>query len=65
MSIGLAIGALTFTGSVIAFLKLDGRMSGAPILLPNRHWINAGLGALLVVLIIVFVITGQPGRSSG
>ncbi|HET7714861.1 MAG TPA: NAD(P)(+) transhydrogenase (Re/Si-specific) subunit beta [Bauldia sp.] len=60
MSIGLAIGALTFTGSVIAFLKLDGRMSGAPILLPNRHWINAGLGALLIVLIIVFVITGHP-----
>ena len=60
MSLGLAIGALTFTGSVIAFLKLDGRMSGAPILLPNRHWINAGLGALLVILIIVFVITGHP-----
>ncbi len=60
MSIGLAIGAITFTGSIIAFLKLDGRMSGAPILLPNRHWINAGLAALLVVLIIVFVITGHP-----
>jgi NAD(P) transhydrogenase subunit beta len=60
MSLGLAIGALTFTGSVIAFLKLDGRMSGAPILLPNRHLINAGLGAALLVLIILFVITGHP-----
>ena len=57
MSIGLAIGALTFTGSVIAFLKLDGRMSGAPILLPSRHFVNAGVAALLVVLVVVFVLT--------
>src|SRR5439155_22457933 len=57
MSIGAAIGALTFTGSVIAFLKLDGRMSGKPILLPNRHYVNAGLGILLVILIGVFVGT--------
>jgi NAD(P) transhydrogenase subunit beta len=57
MSIGVAIGALTFTGSVIAFLKLDGRMSGKPILLPSRHLINIGLGVLLVVLIVVFFIS--------
>jgi len=57
MSIGVAIGALTFTGSVIAFLKLDGRMSGAPILLPSRHLVNAGLGVLLIVLIAIFVGT--------
>ena len=57
MSIGLAIGALTFTGSIIAFLKLDGRMSGAPILLPSRHVINAGLGLLLVVLVVIFSLT--------
>ena len=57
MSIGLAIGAITFTGSVIAFLKLDGRMSGAPILLPQRHAINIALAALLVVLIVLFVIS--------
>ncbi|ESR23120.1 NAD(P)(+) transhydrogenase (Re/Si-specific) subunit beta [Lutibaculum baratangense] len=55
MSIGVAIGALTFTGSIIAFLKLDGRMSGAPILLPSRHVINLGLAGLLLVLVIVFV----------
>ena len=55
MSIGAAIGALTFTGSVIAFLKLDGRMSGSPIMLPARHLINIGLGVLLVVLVILFM----------
>ena len=37
MSLGVAIGAITFTGSIIAFLKLDGRMSGKPIMLPGRH----------------------------
>ncbi|MEA2842303.1 MAG: H+-translocating transhydrogenase subunit beta [Methylobacteriaceae bacterium] len=57
MSIGAAIGAVTFTGSVIAFLKLDARMSGAPILLPQRHALNIGLGVLLLVLIFLFVRT--------
>jgi len=57
MSIGAAIGALTFTGSVIAFLKLDGRMSGKPILLPQRHAINIGLAVALVLLIAVFVLS--------
>jgi len=52
MALGAAIGAITFTGSIIAFLKLDGRMSGKPILLPYRHWINIGL----LVAIIVFMI---------
>jgi len=40
LSLGLAIGAVTFTGSVIAFAKLNGNMSGAPILLPARHLLN-------------------------
>ncbi|PLP55974.1 NAD synthetase [Mesorhizobium loti] len=57
MSLGVAIGAITFTGSVIAFLKLDGRMSGKPIMLPARHLINIVLGAALVVLIILLVTT--------
>ncbi|MEF2073159.1 NAD(P)(+) transhydrogenase (Re/Si-specific) subunit beta [Consotaella aegiceratis] len=52
MSIGVAIGAITFTGSVIAFLKLDGRMSGKPIILPSRHLINGGLGVLLILMVI-------------
>jgi NAD(P) transhydrogenase subunit beta len=55
MALGCAIGAVTFTGSIIAFLKLDGRMSGKPILLPNRHAINIGLGLFLLLLLIVFV----------
>ncbi len=57
MSLGVAIGAITFTGSVIAFLKLDGRMSGKPIMLPARHAINAALGIGLVVLIVLLVTT--------
>jgi NAD(P) transhydrogenase subunit beta len=57
MSIGVAIGALTFTGSIIAFLKLSGRMSGAPILLPARHLINVALVGLLIFLIVWFVRT--------
>jgi len=54
-SIGAAIGAITFTGSVIAFLKLDGRMSGKPIMLPARHAINIGLAIAMVVLTFVMV----------
>src|ERR1700686_3742437 len=55
MSLGVAIGAITFTGSVIAFLKLSGRMSGASIILPARHAINIALAVLLVVLVVYFV----------
>ena len=54
MAIGVAVGALTFTGSVIAFAKLDGRMSGKPILLPARHFINAAVFILLIVLVVLF-----------
>jgi len=57
MSLGLAIGAVTFTGSIIAFLKLDGRMSGKPIMLPSRHLINIALGVALIVLIALFMTT--------
>jgi NAD(P) transhydrogenase subunit beta len=55
--LGAAIGAVTFTGSIIAFLKLDGRMSGKPILLPQRHLINIALGICLVLFMIGFVQT--------
>ncbi|HXX25231.1 MAG TPA: NAD(P)(+) transhydrogenase (Re/Si-specific) subunit beta [Pseudolabrys sp.] len=54
MSLGVAIGAITFTGSVIAFLKLSGRMSGKPITLPGRHIINLALAAALIFFIYGF-----------
>jgi len=58
LSLGVAIGAVTFTGSVIAFAKLNGNMSGAPILLPARHLINIGLALALVLLIGILIGTG-------
>jgi H+-translocating NAD(P) transhydrogenase subunit beta len=58
MALGAAIGAITFTGSVIAFAKLSGKMSGKPIMLPARHFINAGLGLLMIYLIYLFCISG-------
>ncbi|MCD2183049.1 NAD(P)(+) transhydrogenase (Re/Si-specific) subunit beta [Rhizobium sp. TRM96647] len=57
MALGVAIGAITFTGSIIAFLKLDGRMSGKPILLPYRHLINAALLALIVFFIFGLAVS--------
>jgi NAD(P) transhydrogenase subunit beta len=60
MSLGLAIGAITFSGSVIAFLKLDGRMSGAPITFAGQHKLNAALGGVLLLLVLLFVLTGSP-----
>jgi NAD(P) transhydrogenase subunit beta len=56
MSLGAAIGAITFTGSVIAFSKLSGRMSGKPILLPARHLINIALAIALIVCIVLFYL---------
>lgn len=54
MSIGTAIGAITFTGSIIAFAKLQGIMSGAPITFPGQHALNALLGLLLIALVVWF-----------
>ena len=59
MSLGVAIGAITFSGSVIAFAKLQGTMSGAPILLPQRHAINLVI-ALAIVAGIVYLVAGAP-----
>ncbi len=60
MALGVAIGAITFSGSVIAFLKLNGNMSGKPILLPGRHVINLGLLAGILGLIAWFVTDQSP-----
>ncbi len=59
MSIGVAIGAFTFTGSVIAFAKLNGNMSGKPIILPMRHALHLILGIILIALVAWFAMTGQ------
>ncbi len=56
MSIGLVIGAITFTGSIIAFLKLQAIMSGNPLIFKYQHLLNAFIGLLIVVLIYFFVI---------
>ncbi|WP_332772157.1 NAD(P)(+) transhydrogenase (Re/Si-specific) subunit beta [Phenylobacterium sp.] len=58
LSLGLAIGAVTFTGSVIAFAKLNGNMSGAPILLPARHLLNILIALAIVALVVVLVMSG-------
>ena len=58
LSLGLAIGAVTFTGSVIAFAKLNGNMSGAPILLPARHLLNLAIAGGIVALVVVLVMSG-------
>jgi NAD(P) transhydrogenase subunit beta len=59
MSLGVAIGAITFAGSIIAFAKLNGNMSGAPILLPARHLLNLLIGLVIVGLIVYFA-SDQP-----
>jgi NAD(P) transhydrogenase subunit beta len=60
MSIGVAIGAFTFTGSVIAFAKLNGNMSGKPILLPMRHVLHIAMAVVLLALVWAFTTSADP-----
>ncbi len=63
MGLGIAIGAITFSGSVIAFAKLSGKMSGSPILLPARHVINLGTLAAIIVLTAMFAMASGPAET--
>ena len=65
LGLGIAIGAITFSGSVIAFLKLSGRMSGSPILLPGRHIINLGTLLAILGLIAAYTLSGAGGAGEG
>jgi NAD(P) transhydrogenase subunit beta len=60
MGLGIAIGAITFSGSVIAFAKLNGNMSGAPIMLPGRHIINLGTLVAIIGLTAYFTQDQAP-----
>jgi NAD(P) transhydrogenase subunit beta len=65
LGLGIAIGAITFSGSIIAFLKLSGRMSGSPILLPGRHLLNLGVLAGILVLTGLFATDAAAGMGVG
>jgi NAD(P) transhydrogenase subunit beta len=60
MGLGVAVGAVTFTGSIIAFAKLQALMSGAPLVFPGQHVLNALLGVGIIILIIAVIFTQSP-----
>jgi len=60
MGLGVAVGAVTFTGSIIAFAKLQALMSGAPLVFPGQHVLNALLGIGIVILIVAVIFTQSP-----
>jgi NAD(P) transhydrogenase subunit beta len=65
LGLGIAIGAITFSGSIIAFLKLSGRMGGSPIMLPGRHVINLGTLVAIIALIGIYTVSPEGGAGEG
>src|SRR5210317_2124435 len=61
MGLGVSIGAITFTGSIIAFMKLQGLMSGSPIIFPGQHILNALIG-ILIISLIIYLVTNQSSE---
>ena len=59
MGIGVVIGAITFSGSIIAFGKLQGVVTGNPIVFPGQHALNSAIGAAIIILVVLFTI--EPG----
>lgn len=57
--LGIFIGAVTFTGSIVAYLKLNGKMKSAPLILPGRNWINAGTMAIVLLFMILFIVANS------
>ena len=62
--VGVFIGAVTFTGSIVAFLKLSARIKSAPLMLPGRNWINLGAIAAFAVLTVVYVLLPAGRRGA-
>ncbi|MBX6321339.1 MAG: NAD(P)(+) transhydrogenase (Re/Si-specific) subunit beta [Rhodospirillaceae bacterium] len=60
MGLGVAVGAITFTGSLVAFAKLQALVSGAPLIFPHQHKLNAALGVAVVLLIVWLVAADSP-----